>query len=176
MLFCLKRCHFLWNRITFYPTLLKGENLNKEESWNSVKYDQIESKPQSLSLPEPTILQPEPLESMVHMLLQQDLETRIVKNHPLPVYTRRPHSQKVYTSETLLAQESEPRDWSTPKNTTQPEVLDLTITTQFKLHNEPDDLPTTLRKWVRSCTLYPISHYVSYDRWSPSFRSFVSNS
>ena len=31
-----------------------------------------------------------------------------------------------------------------------------------------------LTKGVRSCTLHPISHYVSYDRLSPDFRSFVS--
>lgn len=53
------------------------------------------------------------------MLLQLDLEKGIVKNHPLEIYTRKPRSQKVDTSETLLAQEFKPRDYFTPKNTTQ---------------------------------------------------------
>ena len=39
----------------------------------------------------------------------------------------------------------------------------------------PNDLhlPITLRKGTRACTHHPISHFVSYDRLSPSFRAFA---
>ena len=38
----------------------------------------------------------------------------------------------------------------------------------------PNDLhlPIALRKGTRACTHHPISHFVSYDRLSPSFRAF----
>ena len=39
----------------------------------------------------------------------------------------------------------------------------------------PNDLhlPIALRKGTRACTQHPISHFVSYDRLSPSFRAFA---
>ncbi|KAH9753027.1 protein kinase domain-containing protein [Citrus sinensis] len=37
------------------------------------------------------------------------------------------------------------------------------------------DVPIALRKGTRSCTLHPISKYVSYHRLSPSFRAFAAN-
>ena len=39
----------------------------------------------------------------------------------------------------------------------------------------PNDLhlPIALRKGTRACTQHPISHFVYYDRLSPSFRAFA---
>ena len=35
------------------------------------------------------------------------------------------------------------------------------------------DIPIALRKGKRSCTDHLISHFVSYDRLTPSFRQFA---
>jgi hypothetical protein len=40
---------------------------------------------------------------------------------------------------------------------------------------EFDDRPIAIRKGVRSCTQHPISHYVSYNHLSPSYRAFVAS-
>ena len=37
------------------------------------------------------------------------------------------------------------------------------------------DLPIALRKGVRSCTIHPISNFVSYHRLSSSFSAFTSH-
>ena len=36
------------------------------------------------------------------------------------------------------------------------------------------DLPIASRKGLHSCTKHPMSNYVSYDKWSPTFLAFTS--
>ncbi|PON36693.1 hypothetical protein PanWU01x14_326280, partial [Parasponia andersonii] len=64
----------------------------------------------------------------------------------------------------LPDQESKPKPetcvWHLP--TSLPEFGDL-------------DISIALRKGVRSCTQYLISHYISYDHLSPPARAFVTN-
>ena len=37
------------------------------------------------------------------------------------------------------------------------------------------DMTITLRKCVRSCTQHPISNFISYDKLSLKYHSFVTN-
>lgn len=43
--------------------------------------------------------------------------------------------------------------------------------------NDSDDLyqPITLRKWVRSCTMHPISNHVYYEKFLQNFQAFITS-
>ena len=40
---------------------------------------------------------------------------------------------------------------------------------------DDSNIPIDLRKGVRSCTIHPISRFVSYEGLSPSYHAFVSD-
>lgn len=41
--------------------------------------------------------------------------------------------------------------------------------------SSPSNLPIALRKAKRTCTSHPMSHFVSYDSLSPSYRAYISS-
>ena len=82
------------------------------------------------------------------------------------IYVKKNYRAKEKVLPSLHNQESEPRiehdvSKSLGKNPFDPKIDDL-------------DLPIASRKGVHSCTKYPMSTYVSYDKLSPTFLAFTS--
>ena len=69
-------------------------------------------------------------------------------------------------------------DWSTPLVTSSM-TLDSTLSSPAPTttpHDLPLDhlhLPIALRKGTRACTQHPIAHFISYERLSPTYRTFA---
>ena len=90
-------------------------------------------------------------------------DTELQTNKETLVYSRRP---KLKFNETLVSEalkESEPVIVPTPQES-------------GSNHDQvTNDLPIALRKQPRSCTLYPISKFVSYNVLSTKCRAFTTN-
>ena len=56
-----------------------------------------------------------------------------------------------------------------------PNILDSAQKNPTQVVFENLYLPIALRKGVRSCTMHPISHFVSYKGLSSPFRAFTTN-
>ncbi|RVX03686.1 putative mitochondrial protein [Vitis vinifera] len=96
-----------------------------------------------------------------HLNLGGDMELQT--NRETLVYSRRPKSK---FNETLISealQESESVIVPTPREY------------DFNSDQVTDDLPIAIRKQPRSCTLHPISNFVSYNSLSAKCRAFTTN-
>ncbi|KAL6317167.1 hypothetical protein AAG906_029919 [Vitis piasezkii] len=92
-----------------------------------------------------------------------DFRHGIRTNRETLVYSRRPKSK---FNETLISealQESESVIVPTPREY------------DFNSDQVTDDLPIAIRKQPRSCTLHPISNFVSYNSLSAKCRAFTTN-
>ena len=90
-------------------------------------------------------------------------DTKLQTNRKTLVYSKRPKSKfnETLISETL--KESELGIVPTPRES------------GSNPNQVTDDLPIALRKQPRSCTLHPISKFVSYNALSTKCRAFTTN-
>ena len=173
-----KRRYFVTMDVTFfenqsfYPKKpLQGEIRNEAVSWDPTPSPILPLLADPILSPSnnPTIpTAPPPLADQTHEPTPgtNDLESAMNINNSnkgedshqqpeLHVYSRRNTSRRIQNVvDPQSYQESDPNS--------SPEVSDL-------------DCPIALRKGVRSCTRHPISNYVSYSHFSPSFQAFVAN-
>ena len=90
-------------------------------------------------------------------------DTELQTNRETLIYSRRPKSK---SNETLISEaikESESAIVPTPQES------------GSNLDQVTDDLPIALRKQPRSCTLHPISKFVSNNTLSAKYRAFTTN-
>ncbi|KAI9195814.1 hypothetical protein LWI28_018377 [Acer negundo] len=90
--------------------------------------------------------------------------------HPLQVYSRR----KGPTAQPMPVLDFEPN----------PSADSVEVISNFESHEndvpvvDDEDLPIAIRKGVRECTrqlMYPLSHFVSYEKLSSSHKSFLTH-
>lgn len=91
-----------------------------------------------------------------------------VISQPLKVYSRRHLTRQDNPLPTQLCQESNPNECS--RNPT-----DTGDTLNSATETVPKDLPIALRKGTRTCTMHPISRFVSYKKLSPTYSAFITN-
>ncbi|KAH9658792.1 hypothetical protein KPL70_023626 [Citrus sinensis] len=84
----------------------------------------------------------------------------------MQTYIRRNYRAKDIVLLSLHNQESEPR--------VEPVVFESSGKNSSNPNFDDFDLPIASRKRVHSCTKYPMSNYISYDKLSPNFLAFTS--
>ena len=126
-------------------------------------------RPESMSTPKPVTPSPIPMSITpssipIVPVPESSPVTTQEKSKNILVYSRRQKAQKEAKNQTLSQQCQEANLDSQP--------------TETHTGNAPliDDLnqPIALRKGTRSCTLHPISNFVSYKGLSPNYKAFVT--
>ena len=164
-----------FENIPYYPkTHIQGEKpMNQEyQFWDDipVSLPKIESQPQSQILPELESQPQSEIEPSIPMLTHN---SHGEGNKELKVYARRQKDPNpIERPLPTTCQSNFPS--STPTKVVQGNIDSYSSTDDLSL---TDDLhiPIAQRKGVRSCTQHPISHFVSYEKLSPSYQAFTTN-
>ncbi|RVW66876.1 Retrovirus-related Pol polyprotein from transposon TNT 1-94 [Vitis vinifera] len=133
---------------------LQGESMSETRpSFDYLDVAMFESTPCLISNPPPDI--------EGHLNSREDMELQT--NKETLVYSRRPKSKFNETLISKALKESEPVIVPTPR--------------EYGSNSDQvtDDLPIAIRKQPRSCTLHPISNFVSYNSLSTKCRAFTTN-
>ena len=109
----------------------------------------------------PFLISNPPPDTEGHLNSREDMELQT--NKETLVYSRRPKSKFNETLISKALKESEPVIVPTPR--------------EYGSNSDQvtDDLPIAIRKQPRSCTLHPISNFVSYNSLSTKCRAFTTN-
>ncbi|XP_052299567.1 retrovirus-related Pol polyprotein from transposon RE1 isoform X1 [Citrus sinensis] len=124
-----------------------------------------------LSLPMPIMSCVPPVPSTMPSIVNNEKSLERVPEPELQVYTRR-NSKRSNHHSSPHCQDSDPNtgNLELAGNVHSNPISESVLETTNDL-----DVPIAQRKGTRSCTLHPISKYVSYHRLSPFFRAFTAN-
>ncbi|KAH9657194.1 retrovirus-related pol polyprotein from transposon RE1 [Citrus sinensis] len=150
---------FFENRSFLPKTSLQGEDHTQEDHfWE-------------LSLPMPIMSCVPPVPSTMPSIVNNEKSLERVPEPELQVYTRR-NSKRLNHHSSPHCQDSDPNTGNLELvgNIHSNPISESVLETTNDL-----DVPIAQRKGTRSCTLHPISKYVSYHRLSPFFRAFTAN-